>query len=237
MKNAALIFCVFAFVAFGCTKKNVPAPEIYGLDYYPTTQNKFVVYDIDSVIYNEIPRDTISYRYRIKEKIADSFSDNEGKPAIRMERYIKKFNPAKPYDSIPWIIKEVWMVTANQKSIQVLEGNVRFTKLVFPVQEKAVWNGNVSNTLGEASYAYEYFDRQEAIGNNMLDNVLKVKQKDFRTLISYESASEKYAKGIGLVYREITNILSNNIFPNTPVENRIESGMIYKQTLVTYGYE
>ena len=237
MKNAAVIFFVFAVAAFGCSKKNVPAAEIYGFDYYPTTQNKFVVYDIDSVIYTEIPKDTVSYRYRVKEKVADSFSDNEGKPAIRMERYIKKFDAAKPYDSIAWTIKEVWMVTANQKSIQVLEGNVRFTKLIFPVQEKAMWNGNVSNTLGDASYTYDYIDRQETIGDKSLENVLLVKQKEFRTLISYESASEKYAKGIGLVYREITNILSNNIVPGTPVENRIESGMIYKQTLVTYGYE
>jgi hypothetical protein len=74
-KNLLILFTVL-FLAAGCVKKKVVSPVIYGLDYYPTTQNKFIVYDIDSIIYTEIPRDTITYRYRIKEKIADSFTDN-----------------------------------------------------------------------------------------------------------------------------------------------------------------
>ena len=192
---------------------------------------------MDSTIYNSLTQDTTVTKYRIKEKITELFTDNEGQEALRLERFIKKYNPGKSYDSIAWAIKEVWMVNANKKSIQVVEGNVRYTKLVFPVQQGANWNGNAKNTIGEWLYTYEYIDKTETIGSKQLDKVLNVKQKNYRTLISYQNYTEKYAKGIGLVYREITDILSNNVIANVPVEGRIEDGLIYKQTLVSYGNE
>jgi hypothetical protein len=239
LKKSLFILATLLFSMISCTKKKIPADNtaLLGLDYYPTTLGKYVIYDIDSIVYTDLPKDTLEYKYRIKEKLADSFTDNLGKPAIRIERYIKRFNAAKSYDSIPWTIKEVWMMNADQKSVQVVEGNVRYTKLIFPVQEKATWDGNANNTLGECIYTYDYIDKTETINNTTLDKVLLVKQKDYRTLISYQYYAEKYSKGIGLVYREITDLLSNNIIAGKPVEDRIESGIIYKQTLVTYGHE
>lgn len=196
-----------------------------------------MIYDVDSIVYTDLPRDTMIYKYRIKEKIADSFTDNEGKPAIRLERYIKVFNPLKSYDSIPWTMKEVWMVNADKKSIQVSERDIRYTKLIFPIQEKASWNGNVRNTLGEWDYIYDYVDVAEVINGVKLDKVLKVKQFDLRTLISLKVFNEKYAKDIGLVYREMTELYSNTVISGVPVENRIIYGFQYKQKIVSYGYE
>lgn len=237
MKNTFFIFLFLAFIS-ACTKKKIPADEsLLGLDYYPTTQGKYVVYDVDSVVYTEIPVDTFIYKYRIKEKLADSFTDNEGKPAIRMERYIKMYNPLKSYDSIPWKIKEVWLVNVDKKSVQVSEGNVRFTKLIFPVQSNVTWNGNARNTIGEWLYTYDYIDKKETINGNVLEKVLMVKQKDLRTFISLQKYIEKYAKGRGLVYREIKDLYSNTVVAGVPVEARIEKGFTYTQKFVTYGYE
>lgn len=230
---------VFAALIISCAKKKIPQDDsLLGLDYYPTQQSRFVIYDVDSTVYNNFPVDTvITTKYRIKEKLADSFTDNEGKPAIRLERYIKKFSATKPYDSIPWTIKEVWMVNADKKSVQVSESNVRFTKLIFPVQQGAVWDGNAKNTMGRWDYTYKYIDKKETINGVTLDKVLQVSQIDSRTFISYQNFNEKYAKGVGLVYREITDIYSNNVVAGVPVEGRIETGVIYKQILVSYGYE
>ncbi len=238
LKKDLLITGTLFITLVSCSKKNVPAADsLLGLDYYPTAAGKFVVYEVDSTVYTDLPQDTISYKYRIKEKMADSFTDNQGQPAIRLERYIKKYNPAVPYDSMAWSLKEVWMVNATNTSIQVVEGNVRYTKLVFPVREKMTWNGNAFNTLGEWQYMLDYAGRAETINNNALGSVLRVKQKDFKTLISYQGYFEKYAKNIGLVYRQITDISSNNIVPGVPVDNRIESGLIYTQTLINHGHE
>jgi hypothetical protein len=236
LKTSLSILFLLAF-SF-CVKKNVPEDKsLLGLDYYPTKAGKFVVYDVDSIIYTELPKDTVIYKYRIKEKLADTYTDNEGRPAIRLERYIKKYNASKPYDSLPWAMKEVWMVNADDHRVQVVESNVRYTKLVFPIERGATWNGNANNTLGEWNYKIDYIEKEETINGNLLPKVLLVIQKDFRTQISYQRYAEKYAKNVGLVYREMKELLSNTIVPGVPVEDRIESGLIYKQTLVTYGHE
>lgn len=234
----SVIFGLVLFLMMFCTRKEITKNvSLLGLEYYPTTLRKFVVYDVDSIVYTQLPKDTVVYTYRIKEVLADTFMDNTGKKAIRLERYIKKKDALLPYDSLAWTIKEVWMVNATDKHIQVTESNIRYTKLLFPVEEKAFWNGNANNNLGELNYSYDYIEKKETINTIALNNVLLVKQKDYRTLISYEYYTEKYAKGVGLVQKEIKNLLSNTIIPNKPVEDRIESGLIYKQTLVTYGYE
>ena len=126
---------------------------------------------------------------------------------------------------------------ADQQRVQVQEANIRYTKLIFPVEEKASWNGNASNSNGEWNYVYDYIDRTETINTVKLDKVLMVKQKEFRTAIGYQHYYEKYAKGIGLVHREMMDLVSQNIIAGVPVEGRIGSGFTYKQTLVTYGFE
>jgi hypothetical protein len=221
-----------------CAKKQVPVNTIDAdMQYYPTTSGKYVVYDVDSIVYTEIPRDTIIYSYRIREKIADSYTDNTGRPAIRLERSIKKPKAGVTYDSIPWSMKEVWMVNSDQQKIQVMESNIRFTKLVFPVVLNQTWNGNASNTQDPWIYRYEYVNRPETINGKPMDKVLMVNQKSDSSAIAYLRYSEKYAAGIGLVYREMTELFSNKVVTNEPVTSRIENGFIYRQTFVTFGYE
>jgi hypothetical protein len=196
-----------------------------------------VEYDVDSTVYTDLPLMSVNYKYRIKEKIVARFTDNEGKEAYRIERYVKWFQPNKSYDSIPYQMKEVWMANVNDRSVQVVEGNIRYTKLIFPVQKNSLWNGNALNTLGEWRYTYVYVDDSESFGSMNLQKVLKVLQREDVTLISKQYYAEKYAKGIGLVEREINDIYSNSVLPGVPIEQRIETGVIFKQTIVNYGYE
>lgn len=238
LKKWLYIIPITALLAVSCTKKTVPGnTSLLGLDYYPTETGKYVIYDVDSIVYTDLPKDTNFVQYRIKEKLADTYTDNQGKTAIRLERYIKKYNPLKNYDSIPWSMNEVWMVNATNQSVQVVEANNRYTKLIFPVEEKASWNGNAYNTREPWTYSYEYIDKAETIGNMAFNNVLKVNQKYSSTAITFQSYYEKYAKGVGLVYREISDLVSNKKVTPQPVQNRIETGVVCKQTYVSSGYE
>lgn len=236
IKTLGFILLVCGLLS-SCKKKTEDATSVLGLDYYPTKIGKYVVYDVDSTVYNDLTLDTITYKYRIKEKFTENYKDNEGKPAIRLERFVKMHHPTKPYDSIPFVIKEVWMINADDKKVQVVESNIRYTKMVFPIEVNASWNGNANNNLGQTMYSYSLVDRAESINGISLSKVLTVKQRDEKTLISQQYYIEKYSKGVGLVYREIKDIYSNTVVPNLPVEQRIEKGLIYKQTLVSYGNE
>ena len=203
-----------------------------------------MVYDVDSTIYDDFKHDTTYYKYRIKEKLEEAISDNEGRPAIKLVRYIKKYNPLISYDNMAWVVKDVWSYTKTKTTLEVVEEDLRFTKIIFPVKLDASWDGNAHNNLGELDYKYNYVDAAETINGGVFDKVLYVEQKDDKSknAIHRQFYIEKYAKNVGLVYREIKDLYSNvvTINPNgtiKPVEQRIEKGVIYKLTYVTHGSE
>lgn len=235
---------IILFVFFGCKKKIDPPVEV-GYEYAPTTIGKYIVYDVDSIVYDDFKKDTTYFKYRIKETLAEHMTDNEGRPAIKLIRYIKTYSTTVSYDAMNWVIKDVWTYTKTNKTLEVVEEDQRYTKLAFPINADVTWNGNASNTLGEWQYKCKYINQAETINNTHFDNVLYVEQKDDKNknAIHRQFYIEKYAKNIGLVYREIKDLYSNTptIIPNTnsisPVESRIEKGIIYKLTYVTHGVE
>ena len=198
-----------------------------------------MIYDVDSTIYDDFAHDTTYYKYRIKEKLAESITDNEGRSAIKLIRYIKKYDPLVSYDQMAWTIKDVWSYTKTKTTLEVVEENNRYTKLIFPVKTDAQWNGNAQNTLGEWNYKYLFTDLKHVVNGTTLNDVLCVEQKDDKkkNAIHRQYYVEKYAKDIGLVYREITDVYSNTVVANVPVEQRIEKGLIYKLNYVTHGVE
>ena len=222
-----------------CRKHSVEEAPDLGYDYAPTTLGKYVVYDVDSTVYDDFTKDTIYYKYRIKEKLEEVFTDNQGRVAIKLIRYIKQHSPTISYDNMSWVIKDVWNYTKTNTSLEVVEENNRYTKLMFPVKIDATWNGNANNTLPEWNYKYIITNAQQTINSYSFDNVLVVEQKDDknRNVIKRQYYIEKYAKGVGLVYKEIKDLYSNTVVVNKPVESRIEKGIIYTQTYVTHGFE
>lgn len=204
-------------------------------DYFPAEQGNYRIYEVDSTVYNEIPRDTFYFKYLVKEVFAEQFTDDQGKKVWRLERFIKKHHPAANYDSMPWQIKDVWVADTDARRVQVVEENQRFTKLIFPVVVGEQWDGNAANGTGKQLYSYKYKDRAETLGHLNFDKVLLVKQKDLVTLISVEVAEEKYARGVGMVWSSYTMLYSNNIIPQIPVKDRIEHGVTCTRKLISYG--
>jgi hypothetical protein len=100
-------------VAFACKKKTEDPPDV-GYAYAPENIGKYIIYDVDSTIYDDFFNDTIYYKYRIKEKLEEVFTDNQGRKAIKLVRYIKKYNDTVSYDNIAWTVKDVWNYTKQQ---------------------------------------------------------------------------------------------------------------------------
>ncbi|HQQ94492.1 MAG TPA: hypothetical protein PLQ93_08050 [Bacteroidia bacterium] len=222
-----------------CTKSNEDVGAIKGLEYYPLQSGKYVEYDVDSLVYTELPKDTLYFKYRMKEKLAEEFTDNQGKRAFRLERYIKRYNPALSYDSMKWTIKEVCMLSPDQYRILLQDNNTSFTRLIFPVMDKAVWNGNAYNNLPPQNYTYEYIDQNRDFGGKAFEKCLKVNQLcDTINLIQFLLEYECYASGLGLVNKVYTHLYSkSNISGGIPVYKRIESGSSYTLTYRSNGYE
>ncbi len=240
MIRAVSFFCsalTICLLIFSCKKNSDTDSVDMKKDYFPLEVGRYIVYNIDSTIYDEITHIPTTYKYQIKEKITQTFTDNENQTAYRLERYIKWYDSTKAYSQIPWQIKEVWMINAYATSIERQESNIRFVKLIFPPQQNTQWNGNAKNNLGYQTYTYSYVDNPTTISALYFEKTLKVMQNDFRTLINYQHAEEQYARNVGLIYKNYINVSSQTIIPNIPVENRAEKGVIFKMQIVSYGKE
>jgi hypothetical protein len=202
MQKKILPVIFFFLLIVACDKKKVPEQINVGYNYFPLSIGSYTVYEVDSLAKDDkLAKDTV-FKFLIKEVIESAFTDNTGKAAFRIERYKKKYNPKIPYAAQLWELKQVWYANRTETVADRVEDNARYTKLIFPVKEGAVWDGNASNTLGEKQYKIIAVDQQETIGSNKLDSVASVLQSNSENLVETNYSIEKYARNVGMVYKQ-----------------------------------
>lgn len=199
-----------------CRKDQGVSPDM-GYDYFPVDVGQWVIYDVDSIVHNNFTSTVDSFHFQIKERIAGIFVDNEGRNTQRLERW-KKMN-----DTTDWTLQDVWYENRLNTTAQRVEENVRYIKLIFPVKEGKTWNGNAYNTEGDEEYEYTATDVPATLNNISYDSTLTVLQTDEPLVISYEHAEEKYAKGVGMIFRQYIFLDYQNVEPGLEYTMRASS--------------
>lgn len=224
------------FLAVSC-KKDEALPEDAGYSYFPNETGHFCIYEVDSTVYDDFNHDTDYYRYQVKEIIESYFTDNEGREAMRMERYKRPYIDTIPYDQLPWTISRVWTFVRTNSVAEKVEENQRFLRLTFVPREGKKWDGNAFNTIGEWQYEYESVDMPYSINSFAFDSTLKVVQKDETNFIQRRLYTERYARHVGMIEKNVIDVSADPdsliVFP--PVVDRIYSGVIYNIKLVDWG--
>lgn len=228
-----LLVCVTISVAATSCKKDEVYNDI-GYGYFPTQIGHWVVYDVDSTVYSDFFNDTFEYHYQVKEVLQSEFTDNEGRRAIRVERYKRMYNPNVPYDSIPWYLSRVWSFTRTSSAGEKMEENQRFIRLAFPVENNKSWDGNVYNQIGSWSYKYKEVDQPYSISAHSFDSTLLVQQKLDTNHLYYRWYTERYAKNVGMIEKTVYDV-SDTGFGTGSVLTRIHAGTIYTIKMVDYG--
>lgn len=226
----SLLLIVFIF---SCKKDKEVITVDMGYNYFPQAVGNYVIYDVDSVIYDDFEHDTDYYSFRVKELTESIFIDNSGDTNYRIERYYKKYADSIPYDSMQWTLKNAWFATANSTEAIRVEENLRLLKLIFPVELDKTWNGNAYNTNNEWVYKYSTVNEPATIGTFHFDSTLTTLY-DKTNLVERRYYKEVYAKNIGLVKRNVIDVYSGTI-TSQPVIARIEKGYQMSMTLVEYG--
>jgi hypothetical protein len=228
----AAVACVSAAAFSSCEQDD--AETDIGWGYFPTEIGHWVAYEIDSTVYDDFEGDTDVYRYQVKEVLESSFIDNQGRPTVRVERYRRNYDPAVPYDSIPWYLSRVWAFTRTNGNGEKMEENERFIRLSFPAAQGKTWNGNAYNTIGQWNYKYKELDVPYSLAPFAFDSTCLVEQKNEVNAISHRVYKERYAKNIGMIEKNVVDVRDTGFGP-VPVINRIYSGVIYNIKIVDYG--
>lgn len=186
-------------------------------DYYPIAIGHYITYNLDSTLFIDFgKRDTVIH-YQAKDVVDAAITDNLGRPSYRVIRYLRQ------EDAEPWVASSTYMVTPTEKAIEVVENNLRFIKLAMPVRQDFSWKGNSHidtyspdadlTYLADWDYIYDSIGIPLTMNSLVLDSTLKVFERD--ELLGQDPsipgtqyaernyAVEKYANGIGLIYREL----------------------------------
>jgi hypothetical protein len=185
---------------------------------------KYAIYQLDSLTFYYYGQlDTLTH-YLAKDSVEEAVIDNEGRPGWRVVRYLSNLS-----GTAPWTPSMSFWVIPTVQRIEVVENNLRFIKLAFPVNEGISWAGNsflpyapfqdffsdfsdITNHLDlhTWNYSYQNVNKPFTAGGQTYDSTVTVLQVDQSenvpilietSLASRTYWSETYARNIGLVYR------------------------------------
>ena len=163
-----------------------------------------------------------THYYREKHVIDQILPDALGRPSYRVFRFISDSS-----GSLPWAPAGSYFITPTDKTMEVIENNLRFVKLSTPIRQDFTWNPNhflPDNPL-RPLYSFQndgdmeldawncyYLSLGETINLNgkVINDVITVQGVDrfenipinINVFASVDFMQEKYAKGIGLVYQK-----------------------------------
>jgi hypothetical protein len=196
----------------GCSRKNITFDTDTPADYYPLQIGKYIIYRMDSLKYTNVGSEEVTISFLAKEVVEDSITDNLGRPGYRVVRYLSDTTGTQE-----WTPSIAYMVTPASGSIEVVENNLRFIKLVTPVQDYITWNGNAYiDTKSDNSpvpymdgwnYTYANTGQPFDVLGGTVPQAVVVNEADETTsyqdqFIETTFSQEVYGKGIGPVYRK-----------------------------------
>jgi len=214
------LLAVITFTFFSCNKKEEFISEPIG-DYIPLQTGKYITYRLDSLVFSAFGATPETHRYQLKHVVDQQITDNLGRPSWRVYTYISDSTGTQP-----WTPRGTYLVTPLSDRAELIEDNLRVIKMHLPIKEGFQWKGNTympdepygatydfSNDLDIENwdFVYDVFEPSWSYRGNNYTDVTTVEQQDESenapvvniSNYGYKNRSvEKYAKNIGLVYRQ-----------------------------------
>ena len=225
-----VIFCC------SCNKTN-PLVTDTPADYYPLQVGKYIIYRMDSIKFINIGTQDTIISHQAKEVVEDSISDNLGRPSYRVVRYLSDTT-----GTAAWTPSIAYMVTPLSGSVEVIDNNLRYIKMVTPVQDGISWLGNAYIDTKSNDSPVPYLDRWnytyastglpfEVLAGTIPESVIvneanSVTGND-NTFTETIYSTEIYGKGIGLIYKKFlyTQYQSPNV--SNPVGTTTGYGLTF----------
>jgi len=225
-------FSIIVFVfCFGCSADRVEPIDSYGVEYFPLQTGNYIIYDVDQTIY-ELGNASNSF-YQLKESVIDSFLNQSGTYTYSLHREI--------WDDVNqiWNISQVWSARLTDTEAVIAEGNTNYLKLKFPLISEKSWDGNSYNTSETEIYTADSIGISYAMNQdtNIEQTITIVQSNNLDKIVETDYRIEKYAPEVGLIFKEIINLEYCTSSDSCLGQQIIESGLIYKQSIIAFGNE
>jgi hypothetical protein len=207
-----VILSLLIIINLGCSKSN-PLVTDTPADYYPMHVGNYIIYRMDSLKYINVGSQDTLVSYHAKEVVEDSITDNLGRPSYRVVRYLSDTT-----ETSGWTTSVAYMVTPLKGSVEVVDNNLRFIKLVTPVQDGIYWLGNAyidtksdnstvpymdgwNYTYANTGLPYEVLEGTipQSVTVNEADEVTGLGDGSYTQTVY---SAEVYGKNIGCIYKK-----------------------------------
>ena len=215
----ASFLLVFAFTACENSKEEF-VTETYEA-YFPLQIGKSITYRLDSLVFTQSGSLIETHKYRVKHTIQSEITDAQGRKAFLVNRLINNETGTGP-----WLKNGNYIITPLADQVEVSENNLRVIKLHNQFKKGFSWKGNTYLPLAPYRPAYDMDAGSEmnkwqfeysnygdtTVNGQQYQNVWTVSQNDYVLNIPpptpgsigvKEVGKEQYAKGIGLVYKNL----------------------------------
>ncbi len=215
-----LFILLFGFLFFSCKKVTEAFKTELVSDYMPLQIGKFITYRLDSTVFSKSGTVIEVCKYQIKHTISAETYDNVGRKTYVVQKTLNNETA-----SAGWRNTGSFIVIPYDNKIEILDNNLKVVVLQAPFTKGFTWKGNsqlpfapykqlfdmtTGYDMNKWDFAYTGFGN-ETVQTKNYENVWTVEQKNESIGIpptpdtkfgSKEVSLEKYAKGIGLVYKD-----------------------------------
>ena len=226
MKQLFTIFIIAVFFLTSCSQKGEDyIPENVIASYMPNSIGKYVIYRLDSTIFDGSGSIIVTKKYQVKQTITAAQDITPINKVLTIQRQIRNEE-----GSDTWRNNGIIYIYVFKNRLETVENNLRIINLALPFSLDAnyKWQGNsylpskpyktifgedMSAGIDMNKWLFKYSSNADtAINNITYNNVWTVKQNDFNlnmpptsnTQIGLlETGEEKYAAGIGLIYKDL----------------------------------
>jgi hypothetical protein len=220
-KKSVLLALLVSLLCFGGCHPDATLTSEPLEHYLPLETGKYIIYRVDSTVFTQFGRQQELHSYLVKCQIDSSIIDNLGRTSYRVLRTIRD-----TLGTTPWKNTGSFFITPGSTQIEWIEDNLRQIKLQYPILATTTWKGNrflstnplnppydFSNDDNMPSWDFEYAGSPATFQfrDQVYSEVLTTKQIDrsFNVPITLPGsyafknfALERFAKNIGLVYKE-----------------------------------
>ena len=212
-----------------CTSSET-TPVNSGLDYLPLATGRYVIYDVTEQRFS-LTAAPVTGTYQLKETVGATYADVTGQSAFRLQRFRRANAQAT------WQPDSLWTTRTNGRMAVRTENGADFVKLIFPVTERARWNGNQLNRFAEDIYEFKNTNQPYSVGKQLFVETVTVLEQSDSTLVSQDKRVSVYARQVGLIYKETVQL---QLCSSTPVcvgKGQIDFGVRRYVRIASYGTE
>jgi len=216
-KNHVLFLALIATLAtvfVSCKKTNDDTVFTSYSQYNNFKVGKYIIYALDSTVTRSFGTSFIRSSHIVKDSIVEEIVDNSNRKTFKVFRY--HLNQANN----TWQPINTFFFTPTDNSLEYVENNLRYIKMVSPVEEGKSWLGNSylsqpvfhQNSFYQTwNFFYKDAGQPMQVGTFNLPKTVTVVQydstdnKEFSAFAfaTYDKGYEIYADTIGLVYRDV----------------------------------